>query len=44
VSLRAYALIAVALAILAWATSPARANAGGIGYCAGHKLISAKLQ
>ncbi len=43
-SLRAYALIAVVLAILAWATSPARANAGGIGYFAAHKLISAKLQ
>lgn len=42
-SLRAYALIAAALTIFAWATSPARATVGGIRYCAEHNQISEKL-
>ncbi len=42
-SMRDYALIAAALAIFAWATSPARANAGGIRYCAAHDQITGKL-
>ena len=41
-SLRVYALIAAALAIFAWATAPARANAG-IRYCAEHNQIADKL-
>jgi len=42
-SMRAYALIATALTVFAWATSPARAITSGIRHCADHNTIIAKL-
>lgn len=41
-SMRAYALVATALVIFAWATAPSRANAG-VRYCAEHDMIADKL-
>ena len=42
-SIKAYALIAAALTVFAWATSPARATTSGIRHCAEHNVITDKL-
>ncbi len=42
-SVRAYAVLAAALILFAWATAPTRAEAAGVRYCAERDAISSKL-
>jgi hypothetical protein len=41
--MKAYALLTALLVVFAWATSPARANSGGMRFCAEHDSITDKL-
>jgi len=42
-SIKAYALITAFVVLFAWATQPARADASGVRFCAGHDSITGKL-